>query len=191
MNVYLDNFDMISPWTVRQYVTLKEVDQFSETVVKGDVELLGRRNQDGTSSKVDYMPVVFPGYSVRGFPFTAPDLSHPEVVGPQHVPRQTAIERDPASRWQIPLAADFQRQASGGACCLRCDVGPVRENTLKQWNRATHRWSYRYDDGTALLPIVEKSRNLPKSAQNFRFLALDDDGFDLTNDWSELSLKPR
>ncbi|TFL06673.1 hypothetical protein BDV98DRAFT_498951 [Pterulicium gracile] len=147
VNVYLDNFDMISPWTVRQYVTLKEVDQFSETVVKGDVELLGRRNQDGTSSKVDYMPVVFPGYSAHNMYRGRRPLNE--------IPRHGG-----KFLWQ----QIFNVKRLGA----RVVFGAM-------WDQ--------YDDGTALLPIVEKSRNLPKSAQNFRFLALDDDGFDLTNDW--------
>ena len=42
--------------------------------------------------------------------------------------------------------------------------------------------TYRYDEGTAFMPIVEHKRNLPVS-DKFRFMALDEDGYDLPSDW--------
>ncbi|KAJ7622871.1 hypothetical protein B0H17DRAFT_1219148 [Mycena rosella] len=39
-----------------------------------------------------------------------------------------------------------------------------------------------YDEGTAFLPAVEKKRLLPES-ENWPFLALDEDGYDLPADW--------
>ena len=44
--------------------------------------------------------------------------------------------------------------------------------------------AHRYDEGTAFLPVVEKSQNLPKAEDDkFQFLALDADGYDLPSDW--------
>lgn len=40
----------------------------------------------------------------------------------------------------------------------------------------------RYDEGTAFMPIVEHKRNLPVS-DKYRFLSLDEDGFDVPSDW--------
>lgn len=38
----------------------------------------------------------------------------------------------------------------------------------------------RYDEGTALLPIVSSKRSVPRGSQ---FIALDVDGYDLPPDW--------
>lgn len=39
---------------------------------------------------------------------------------------------------------------------------------------------YRYDEGTAFMPVVSYKRQLPQPGQ---FLALDEDGYDLPSDW--------
>ncbi|KIY43969.1 hypothetical protein FISHEDRAFT_22785, partial [Fistulina hepatica ATCC 64428] len=39
-----------------------------------------------------------------------------------------------------------------------------------------------YDEGTAFLPIVEKRRDLPIH-EKFKFMALDEDGYELPSDW--------
>jgi hypothetical protein len=44
------------------------------------------------------------------------------------------------------------------------------------------RFTLRYDEGTALMPAVEKKRMLPVS-DKYPFMALDEDGFDLPSDW--------
>lgn len=41
---------------------------------------------------------------------------------------------------------------------------------------------FRYDEGTALMPVVPSKRLLPFS-NNFPFMALDADGYDLPSDW--------
>ena len=46
----------------------------------------------------------------------------------------------------------------------------------------THRLLDRYDEGTALMPVVEHKRNLPVS-DKYQFLSLDEDGFDVPSDW--------
>lgn len=40
----------------------------------------------------------------------------------------------------------------------------------------------RYDEGTALMPVVENKRLLPES-DRFAFMALDVDGYDTPSDW--------
>jgi hypothetical protein len=63
MLVWLNEFDAVSPWTIGRYKTDREADDFANTKMKGDVELIKRRNND-TGRKVDYIPVVLPGGSV-------------------------------------------------------------------------------------------------------------------------------
>ncbi|CAL1696791.1 unnamed protein product [Somion occarium] len=68
VKVWLEEFDAISPWTVGRYTTLEDVDSFAENNIKGDVELIRKRNEDfengmGGKRKVDYIPVILPGGS--------------------------------------------------------------------------------------------------------------------------------
>ena len=63
VDVWLNDFDAVSPWTVGRYKTDREADDFANTKMKGDMELIKRRNSD-TGRKVDYIPVVLPGGSV-------------------------------------------------------------------------------------------------------------------------------
>lgn len=42
--------------------------------------------------------------------------------------------------------------------------------------------SFRYDEGTVFIPVVTHKRLLPVSDE-FRFMALDEDGYDLPADW--------
>lgn len=65
LDVWLNEFDAISPWTVGRYKTEQEADIFADTKMKGDVELLRKRAEEGRWRKVDYIPVVLPGGSVR------------------------------------------------------------------------------------------------------------------------------
>ena len=79
VNVWLNEFDAISPWTVGRYTTLDDVDRFSEENIKGDLQLIRQRNDDfdlgkAITRKVDYLPVVWPGGSVR-ISFPIPNTS--------------------------------------------------------------------------------------------------------------------
>ena len=69
LNVWLEEFDALSPWTIGRYGTLEDADHFAEEKIKGDVELIQKRNEmfemgQGGKRKVDYIPVIFPGGSV-------------------------------------------------------------------------------------------------------------------------------
>lgn len=67
LEVWLNEFDAISPWTVGRYRTEHDADNFAKTKMKGDWELITNRNQEGNTRKVDYIPVVLPGGSVSLF----------------------------------------------------------------------------------------------------------------------------
>jgi len=64
LTVWLNEVDAISPWTIGRYSSEHEADLFAENRMKGDSELLKKRADEGFR-KVDYVPVVFPGGSVR------------------------------------------------------------------------------------------------------------------------------
>jgi len=64
VTVWLNEVDAISPWTIGRYSSEHEADLFAENRMKGDSELLKKRVDEGFK-KVDYVPVVFPGGSVR------------------------------------------------------------------------------------------------------------------------------
>ena len=64
LDVWLTEFDAISPWTIGRYSNENEADNFAEVRMKGDMELLKRRYESGLSKRIDYIPVVLPGGSV-------------------------------------------------------------------------------------------------------------------------------
>lgn len=43
-------------------------------------------------------------------------------------------------------------------------------------------YCYRYDEGTAFLPVVSKKHQVPV-LETHKFMALDEDGYDLPPDW--------
>jgi hypothetical protein len=66
--LWTEEFDAISPWTIGRYSDERGADAFAEEKVKGDMAHIKAKNEDwerqGKAKKVDYMPVVFPGGSV-------------------------------------------------------------------------------------------------------------------------------
>ncbi len=69
VNVWLEEFDAISPWTIGRYKNLEEADRFAQEKIKGDLELIRKKTElfetgRGGTRKIDYMPVIFPGGSV-------------------------------------------------------------------------------------------------------------------------------
>ena len=73
VNVWLEEFDAISPWTIGRYHNEESADWFHQDKIVGDVKLINERNQRWEQTrqgrKVDYIPVVFPGGSVRASSF--------------------------------------------------------------------------------------------------------------------------
>lgn len=62
LDVWYNEFDAISPWSVGRYHNEDAADRFAKEKVRKDIEAL-KSNTGGR--KVDYVPVVFPGFSVR------------------------------------------------------------------------------------------------------------------------------
>lgn len=62
LDIWLNDVDMICPWTVGACSNDREVESFAELTQIPDVELLATQHQNG-GRKVDYMPVVIPGRS--------------------------------------------------------------------------------------------------------------------------------
>ncbi|EIN13295.1 hypothetical protein PUNSTDRAFT_128983 [Punctularia strigosozonata HHB-11173 SS5] len=67
IDLWTDEFDAISPWTIGRYGDEQGADQFAEEKVKLDMEHIQKKNEEweraGKTKRVDYMPVVFPGGS--------------------------------------------------------------------------------------------------------------------------------
>jgi len=63
LNIWLNEVDAISPWTIGRYSSEYEADRLEESTMRGDSELLRKRVDEGFR-KIDYVPVVFPGGSV-------------------------------------------------------------------------------------------------------------------------------
>jgi hypothetical protein len=62
LDLWLNEFDAISPWTVGRYSNEDDADRFAEEKIKPDIELLKKRADEG-HKKIDYIPVVLPGGS--------------------------------------------------------------------------------------------------------------------------------
>ena len=61
LDVWYNDFDAISPWTIGRYSDAEGADRFAEEKVRGDMEAL---RVNAKTRRVDYVPVVFPGGSV-------------------------------------------------------------------------------------------------------------------------------
>jgi hypothetical protein len=64
LDVWLNEFDAISPQSVGHFSDEREADAFAEDVLKPDVDFLKQRAEQGVGKRIDYLPVVFPGTSV-------------------------------------------------------------------------------------------------------------------------------
>lgn len=69
VNVWLECFDAISPWTIGRYGDMDGADWFAEHNAKGDIELIKARNEEAERGvpgrrHIDYIPVILPGGSV-------------------------------------------------------------------------------------------------------------------------------
>ena len=69
LKIFLNEFDAISPWLVGRFRTEEDATRFAENRLKDDVTLINETNEDfarhGVDRKIDYVPVVWPGFSVR------------------------------------------------------------------------------------------------------------------------------
>ncbi|KAK7468293.1 hypothetical protein VKT23_002807 [Stygiomarasmius scandens] len=146
VDVYLNEYDCISPWMVGRLSTESESDHFADHVQKQDLELLRKSHEEDGRRKVDYMPVVFPGFS--GLNLSEGTWKFNQI---------------PRNGGKLLWQQIFNAKRLG-----------VRTVYGAMWDE--------YDEGTAFLPVVEKTRNLPTS-EKYQFLALDCDGYDLPADW--------
>ena len=62
LNVFKNEFDALSPWTIGRYSTLNEIDRFCEDRMQGDFKEL-----KDLPHRVDYFPTIWPGGSVSHF----------------------------------------------------------------------------------------------------------------------------
>jgi len=86
--VYMECFDAISPWTIGRFTTDKECELWGEGRMKGDADCITKWNEErGSGGKVDYVPVVLPGFSVRFPDFPKEEPSH-SLLGLQSLGRQ-------------------------------------------------------------------------------------------------------
>ena len=69
MNVWMEEFDAISPWSVGRFGSEDDADRFERENIAGDVDMIKEHNDRwesdrGTMRKIDYIPVIWPGFSV-------------------------------------------------------------------------------------------------------------------------------
>ncbi|KAJ3929454.1 MAG: hypothetical protein NXY57DRAFT_1050018 [Lentinula lateritia] len=140
LDVWLKEFDAISPWMVGRLTDEEHVDMYAQHYMKADIELLRKSHEEG-GRKIDYIPVIYPGFSGL-------NLSE--------------------GKWK------FNQIKRNGGKFLWQQIFNAKRLGL--------RVMYGYDEGTALMPVVEKSRLLPRS-DKYSFMALDADGYDLPADW--------
>jgi hypothetical protein len=67
--LWLNEVDVISPWTIGRYCDESGADDYGEEKIKGDLEAIKKQNEENErvgnpGKKLEYMPVVFPGGSV-------------------------------------------------------------------------------------------------------------------------------
>ncbi|KIY45503.1 hypothetical protein FISHEDRAFT_49223, partial [Fistulina hepatica ATCC 64428] len=145
LDVWLNEFDAISPWTVGRYIAGDDADYFSDTIIAGDLELLEMLRLT-TGRDIHYMPVMFPGLS--GY-----NLS--------------------GGKWP------FNDISRDGGYFLWQQIYNVRKQGIRMMYGAM--WD-EYDEGTALMPVAASQNDVPLSNQ-FPFMALDEDGYELPSDW--------
>jgi len=192
LDVWMNDFDAISPWTIGRYETEKDADRFCESKMKGDFDLIQRHNEEGRGRKVDYIPVVFPGGSVCFFLGYTHNRMNTDSIDMR---RDTICLR--ANGRSITLS-ETEAVSCGSRSLTRkgsvCARSTAQCGTSKCFNytfliSANHLCVFflaRYDEGTAFMPVVEHNRSLPESGDlnsKFRFMALDEDGYDCPSDW--------
>jgi hypothetical protein len=75
LDVFKNEFDALSPWTIGRYSKLDEIDRFCEERMAGDFKEL-----KDLPHRVDYFPTIWPGGSVSIF-LSPPSSSN---ISPHH-----------------------------------------------------------------------------------------------------------
>ncbi|KAF9017173.1 hypothetical protein BDZ89DRAFT_1074986 [Hymenopellis radicata] len=144
-NVWLGEVDAISPWTIGRYNGEREVEDWAEGRMKGDVEAIKRFNEQQGGGWI-MCQLFCPAVRVTIF-----------------------LKGNGASTISSEMVVGF----CGNRFFHAKRLG-VRTIYGAMWDE--------YDEGTAFMPVVSKKRNLPHS-DKWRFMALDEDGYDLPPDW--------
>lgn len=143
------SFNVVSPWSVGRYTNEAEADKFMKKQIKPDLELLSSRS-------IDYMPVVFPGFSFRN----AATLRSQSIQHPLN-----EIPRKGGRFWwrQVYNAIKaFNDNDAGYAMIYAAMFDEV-------------------DEGTAMFKLVADKQDLPNEAQE-DLVYLNIDGENLRSD---------
>ena len=163
VTAWMQSFDAISPWTVGRYSDQKSADAFAEDRIQGDVMFLAKWTMT-RGKRVDYVPVVHPGGSVRHLPVVdgkADNCTKGFNMSNGHWARNGAPREGGRFLWrQIHNARKWGARMMYGA----------------MWDE--------YDEGTQFLPAITKTEDLPHDENDkFTLMAYDVDGYDVPADW--------
>ncbi|KAH9075652.1 hypothetical protein EDB83DRAFT_2515354 [Lactarius deliciosus] len=163
VTAWMQSFDAISPWTVGRYSDQKSVDAFAEDRIQGDVMFLAKWTMT-RGKRVDYVPVVHPGGSVRHLSMVNSKTDkHSKGFNTSdgHWARNGAPREGGRFLWrQIYNARKWGARMMYGA----------------MWDE--------YDEGTQFLPAITKTEDLPHDQDHkFSLIAYDVDGYEVPADW--------
>jgi len=127
----LDCFNAISPWTVGSYNSIERADKFAKETISGDMDLIDCHNSDNKRK--------FPKGEVGYIPVVFPGSS-------------THNSYDGKRFW------DFGRDPRDGGKFLWRQIMNAKKRGARTIYAAT--WDG-YDDGTALMPVVNSQEQLP------------------------------
>ncbi len=143
------SYHVILPWTVGRYSDATSADSWKEDMIKPDLA-------ETMSKGIDYMPVVFPGFSFHNM---NRHPAHPDDVPPP----LNEIRRDGGKFFwrQVFNAVSAFKEAGAGYAMIK--VAMFDE----------------VDEGTAIFKTAPDSKNVPADAD---FVTLDIDGDNLPSD---------
>ena len=179
--MWTDVFDAISPWTVGRYGNEEDADRWGEERVKADADYLKKLGEE-TGKKVDYIPVVLPGGSVSVVVSCFYCLSYVSNI---HFYRAITFPKGNGDETTLSgMVVSFYGSRYTTHAVQVCAPSMAQCGTSMSSDRYISRFvnAFRYDEGTAFMPIVPKASQLPVNP-DFTFLALDVDGYDLPSDW--------
>ena len=122
VNIWMECFDAISPWTVGRYSDQTSADAFAEDRIRGDVVFIGKWASTH-GKRVDYVPVVHPGGSVRRPAVEWVKADNNTHKGLQLVQWTMDAERRTTRRWALFMEADIQCSQMGSPNHVWRDVG--------------------------------------------------------------------
>jgi hypothetical protein len=124
VDIWMNCFDAISPWTVGRYSDETSANRFAEDRIQGDVDFIDRWATT-RGKHVDYVPVVHPGGSVCRPAVGWVKADEPTHKGLQLVSPIMAAKWCTARRWEFFMEADIQRSPLGCTNHVWRDVGRI------------------------------------------------------------------